>query len=203
MPLFIDHGHHWHGYRHRLAEESAKVSDLDNINDWQYYQALMMIPGRKPLFGPKGLAFQSWLNDEYLSDPSFLKQGGSSKAYATSSTSSNSQADLLRAYSFIRGWPISRRHPNASIYKAIEFRRYMSIVAGVCLFLTQFTLFVKDVRQKQIWGYVEQYEMARISFEALNPFGEGSMTPSGCTYYDQSAVPIRMYLDTGFKSAGK
>jgi hypothetical protein len=69
------------------------------------------------------------------------------------------------------------------------------------MMLLHFTLFIKDVQRKQIAGYIDQYAAVKSAWDDLEAFGAGEAT--GCAYYDDSAVPLRMYLNTGDISSGE
>ena len=88
----------------------------------------------------------------------------------------------------------------ATLYKLIDLRRWFSQVAGIAMVLLHTSLFLKDVQWKQRVGYIAQYARIKETWDSLETFGEG--LPTGCAYYDQSSVPIRMYLDASDRSSG-
>jgi hypothetical protein len=68
------------------------------------------------------------------------------------------------------------------------------------MILLHVSLFLKDVQWKQRMAYIAQYAGIKETWDGLDTFGKGM--PTGCAYYDQSNVPIRMYLDASDRSSG-
>ena len=101
----------------------------------------------------------------------------------------------------IRGNPVHfRQNRSASIYRTIDLRRWCSQIAGLSMILLHVSLFLKDVQWKQRMAYIAQYAGIKETWDGLDTFGKGM--PTGCAYYDQSNVPIRMYLDASDRSSG-
>lgn len=87
------------------------------------------------------------------------------------------------------------------MYRTIDLRRWCSQTAGLSMLLLHVSLFLKDVQWKQRMSYIAQYAAIKSTWDGLSTFGKGM--PTGCAYYDQSSVPIRMYLDASDRSSGE
>lgn len=175
---FIDHGLGWHGYRlsayHRYREaRRLGGEDVDVSN----------VGGRVPLFHSKGMkGLTRWMRDTELWKSDVKNPRGLNKT-------------------IIRGWPVRYRNKDSGVYKLLDLRRWLTQVAGVALVVVQVCLFVKDVSKQQIWRYIAQYEYVKQTWDNMNSFGPAAGWPTGCAYYDHSAVPIRIYLGASDRSS--
>jgi hypothetical protein len=100
---------------------------------------------------------------------------------------------------FFRGLPVRYRKETATIYKLIDLRRWFSQLAGLSMILLHTSLFLKDVQWEQRMSYISQYARIKSTWDSLPAFGEEM--PTGCSFYDQSNVPIRMYMDASDRSS--
>ncbi|KAG7530102.1 hypothetical protein FFLO_05261 [Filobasidium floriforme] len=179
----IDHGPGWSGYRssamirfedrwHALATKEEQ----DTLDPFE-------VGGRTAL-GPRSKMFRL---SRWLRDSAVWRDEENAHVKGVNKT-------------LIRGNPVNfRQNRSASIYRTIDLRRWCSQVAGLSMILLHVSLFLKDVQWKQRMAYIAQYAGIKETWDGLDTFGRGM--PTGCAYYDQSNVPIRMYLDASDRSS--